>query len=51
MNASAATAALAAAPSAETFGLPACDERLIAKLRGMDPGLLATVLDHRKETA
>lgn len=29
---------------AETFGLPACDTHLIAKLRNMDPELRAYVL-------
>lgn len=41
MNAS---AALTAVPSVETFGLPACDTRLIAKLRVMDPALRASIL-------
>jgi len=27
----------------ETFGLPDCDQHLIAKLRNMDPELLATI--------
>lgn len=31
------------AASRETFGLPACDTHLIAKLRNMDPVLLATI--------
>ena len=43
MTASAATAALATAPSAESFGLPATDLHLIAKLRRLDPALLATI--------
>lgn len=44
MTASAATAALAAAPSTETYGLPDCDVHLIAKLRQLPPDLLAYVL-------
>ena len=43
MNASAATTALALAPRTETFGLPACDVHLIAKLRQMPADLLATI--------
>jgi len=43
MNATAATVALSAAPSTATFGLPATDAHLIAKLRAMDPALLATI--------
>lgn len=43
MNATAATVALSAPPSNESFGLPACDTHLIAKLRRMDPALLATI--------
>jgi hypothetical protein len=38
-----ASAALCAVPSSETFGLPPCDTHLIAKLRCMDPALLATI--------
>ena len=38
-----ASAALTALESTETFGLPACDTHLIAKLRAMDPALLATI--------
>lgn len=43
MTASAATAALAATPSTETYGLPATDAYLIAKLRRLDPEFLATI--------
>jgi hypothetical protein len=43
MTASAATAALAASPSKATFGLPATDAHLIAKLRQLDPALFATI--------
>jgi len=43
MNATAATVALAAPPSTATFGLPETDSHLIAKLRAMDPALLATI--------
>ena len=43
MNATAAMAALAATPSTEMFGLPECDAHLIAKLRRMDPALLASI--------
>ena len=43
MTASAATTALAATPSTATFGLPATDTHLIAKLRRLDPALLATI--------
>lgn len=43
MTASAATAALAATPSVESFGLPATDTHLIAKLRRLDPELLTTI--------
>lgn len=43
MTASAATAALALPPSAETFGQPATNTHLIDKLRAMDPALLATI--------
>jgi hypothetical protein len=39
-----ATAALTAIPSTETFGLPACDSHLIAKLRRLDPALLAVLV-------
>ena len=28
----------------DTYGLPACDARLIQKLRNMDPDLRATIL-------
>jgi hypothetical protein len=42
-------AAQAATPSVETFGLPACDTHLIAKLRCMDPALRDTILQ-TKET-
>jgi hypothetical protein len=48
MTASAATTALSAPPRTETFGLPPCDEHLIAKLRNMPADLLATIT--RKET-
>ena len=30
--------------STETFGLPACDSHLIAKLRNMDPDLYASII-------
>ena len=30
-------------PGQETFGLPPCDTHLIAKLRAMDPALLASI--------
>jgi len=43
VNATAATVALAAVPSTATFGLPETDTHLIAKLRAMDPALLATI--------
>jgi hypothetical protein len=43
VNAKAATVALAAEPRTETFGLPDCDTHLIAKLRNMDPALLAEI--------
>jgi len=43
MNARAALTAEALPPSTETFGLPVCDTHLIAKLRRMDPALLATI--------
>lgn len=43
MNAPAAALALAAEPSTETFGLPAGDAHLIAKLRRLDPAQLATI--------
>lgn len=49
MNATAATAALAAESRTETFGLPACNTHLIAKLRCMDPGLLAAIRETGKE--
>jgi hypothetical protein len=35
----------------ETFGLPACDARLIQKLRLMDPVLRATILRTETRTA
>jgi hypothetical protein len=44
-----ATAALTASPSTETFGLPPTVPNLIAKLRGMDPVLLATIRATGKE--
>lgn len=44
MNATAATAALALVPSAETFGQPEANTHLIAKLRQMPTDLLAYVL-------
>lgn len=34
----------------ETFGLPACDARLIQKLRNMDPALRATILPTETRT-
>lgn len=37
--------------STETFGLPPCDAHLIAKLRNMDPALLATIREAGKDTA
>lgn len=43
MNASAAAVALALPESSETFGLPATDAHLIAKLRQLDPALLAAI--------
>ena len=43
-----ASAALAAVPSTKTFGLPECDEHLIAKLRRLDPRLLAIITTPRK---
>jgi hypothetical protein len=43
VDASAAAAALAAPPSAETYGLPAQVPHLIAKLRLVDPTILATI--------
>lgn len=48
MNATAAAVALSVPPSSETFGLPECDEHLIAKLRRLDPQLLATITTPRK---
>ena len=48
MNATAAATALAAPAATDTYGLPDCDTRLIAKLRAMDPQLRATILT--KET-
>lgn len=50
MNATAALTALAAEPSTDTYGLPACDTRLIAKLRNMDPALRATILTTKEAT-
>lgn len=50
MNATAATTALAAPAVTDTYGLPACDTRLIAKLRAMDPQLRATLPVLTKET-
>lgn len=43
MNATAAATALAAPAATDTYGLPACDTRLIAKLRAMDPALYKTI--------
>jgi len=43
MDASAAATALAAAPSTETYGLPEQCPHLIAKLRLVDPAILATI--------
>ena len=43
MNARAALDAEALPPSTETFGQPACNTHLIAKLRRMDPALLASI--------
>lgn len=37
------TATLTAVESSETFGLPECDVRLIAKLRQLDPALLEQI--------
>ena len=44
-----ASAAQSAHASTETFGLPACDTHLVAKLRAMDPDLLATIRATGKE--
>ena len=43
-------AALTAVQSTETFGLPASDTRLIAKLRVMDPALRASILTTKETT-
>jgi len=43
VDASAAAAALAAPASTETYGLPATVPHLIAKLRLVDPAILATI--------
>jgi hypothetical protein len=44
-----ATAALTAVPSTETFNLRHNQDHLIAKLRRMDPALLATIRDTGKD--
>ena len=44
VNARAAAQALAAEPSTDSFGLPACDTHLIAKLRAMPEDLRAYIL-------
>jgi hypothetical protein len=44
VNARAAALALAAEPSTDSFGLPACDTHLIAKLRAMPEDLRAYIL-------
>ena len=49
MNAKAATAALTAVPSTETFGLPDSAARLIAKLRVMDPALRESILTTKEK--
>jgi hypothetical protein len=43
MNARAADLALSLTPSTDTFGLPACDVVLIAKLRNLPAELLAAI--------
>ena len=44
MNARAAALAEEREPSTDSFGLPACDEHLIAKLRAMPEDLRAYIL-------
>jgi hypothetical protein len=44
VNARAAALAEASEPSTDSFGLPACDEHLIAKLRAMPDDLRAYIL-------
>lgn len=43
MNARAALEALLLPPVTDTYGLPETDAHLIAKLRRLDPALLATI--------
>lgn len=43
MNARAAAEALSLPPVTDTYGQPECNTHLIAKLRRLDPALLATL--------